>query len=82
MINIFLSRKILTNHDKKGKNMAERRSKKRGRRRTDRESFNTSLSPDLIEMLQDLSEKTGIPMNRLIENALREKYAEYLRRNR
>jgi len=30
-------------------------------------------------MLQDLSEESGVPMNRLIENALREKYAEYIK---
>ena len=58
--------------------MPERRKKKR--RKSDREPFNTSLDPVLINMLQDLSEETGVPMNRLIENALREKYEEYLRR--
>jgi len=59
--------------------MTDRRDKKRGRRKTDRENFNTSLAPVLIEMLQDLSEETGIPMNRLIENALRAHYAKYIR---
>jgi len=58
--------------------MNERRKKKR--RKNDREQFNTSLDPALIDMLQNLSEETGIPMNRLIENALKEKYAEYLKR--
>jgi ribosomal protein S8E len=60
-----------------GEVMMERRKKKR--RKSDREPFNTSLDPVLINMLQALSEETGIPMNRLIENALREKYEEYLR---
>jgi hypothetical protein len=59
--------------------MPERRKKKR--RKSDREPFNTSLDPVLINMLQDLSEETGVPMNRLIENALKEKYDEYLRRS-
>jgi len=57
--------------------VAERRQK--NRRKRDREPFNTSLVPELVDMLQDLSEETGIPMNRLIENALREKYAEHLK---
>ena len=57
--------------------MIERRKKKR--RKSDREPFNTSLEPAFIDMLQDLSEETGIPMNRLIENALKEKYAAYLK---
>jgi hypothetical protein len=62
--------------------MEERRKddrRKRYRRKIDREPFNTSLSPDLVDMLQDLSEETGIPMNRLIENALREKYAQHIK---
>ena len=62
--------------------MEERRKddrRKRNRRKSDREPFNTSMSPDLVDMLQDLSEETGIPMNRLIENALREKYAQHLK---
>lgn len=62
--------------------MKERREKNerrtRGRRKSDREPFNTSLTPTLVDMLQDLSEETGIPMNRLIEDALRDKYAEHI----
>ena len=60
--------------------MDERR--KQNRRKSDRAPFNTSLAPELIYMLQDLSEETGIPMNRLIENALREVYAQHLRRRK
>ena len=63
--------------------MEERRKsdrRNRNRRKSDREPFNTSMSPDLVDMLQDLSEETGIPMNRLIENALREKYAQHLKK--
>ncbi len=48
--------------------------RKRKRRKADRKQFNTSLDRKMIEMLQDITEDTGIPMNRLIENALREKY--------
>ena len=71
-----MSRLIKIHHDGLGGHMIERRKKRR--RKSDREPFNTSLEPALIDMLQDMSEKTGIPMNRLIENALKEKYAEYL----
>ena len=44
------------------------------KKRVERESFNTTLDKSLLDLLRDLSEETGIPMNRLIENALREKY--------
>jgi hypothetical protein len=44
------------------------------RRKVDREKFNTSLDINIINHLQDISEETGIPMNRLIEEAIKEKY--------
>jgi ribbon-helix-helix protein len=52
--------------------MNERRKKQR--RKLDREKFNTSIDVKLIELLQDLSYEIGIPMNRLIEDAIRAKY--------
>jgi len=39
-----------------------------------RETVNTTIDRKLIELVRDISEKTGIPINRLIENALRDKY--------
>jgi len=47
---------------------------RRSKKRVERESFNTTLDKTLLELLRDLSDDTGIPMNRLIENAIREKY--------
>ena len=41
-----------------------------------REVFTTTMDGELLDLLRDLSEETGIPMNRLIEKALREKYVE------
>jgi post-segregation antitoxin (ccd killing protein) len=47
---------------------------RRPKKRIERESFNTTIDKSLLELLRDLSDESGIPMNRLIENALREKY--------
>ncbi len=60
--------------------MAERKERRKtGRRKTDRFQVTDLLSEEYIEMLQDLSEKTGIPMKRLIEDALHDKYAQHLK---
>ena len=39
-----------------------------------RETINTTIDKKLIELVRDMSVDTGIPINRLIENALRDKY--------
>jgi hypothetical protein len=39
-----------------------------------RETINTTIDKKLLELVRGMSEDTGIPMNRLIENALRDKY--------
>ena len=39
-----------------------------------RETINTTIDKKLIELVRDISVNTGIPINRLIENALRDKY--------
>ena len=39
-----------------------------------RETINTAIDKKLIEFVRDLSVNTGIPINRLIENALRTMY--------
>ena len=44
------------------------------RKKVKREIFTTTMDGELLELLRNLSDETGIPMNRLIENALREKY--------
>lgn len=40
----------------------------------DRKSINTSLDINIIELLKKMSLETGIPINRLIENALKKQY--------
>jgi hypothetical protein len=40
----------------------------------ERKPINTKLDPDVIKILKETSERTGIPQNRLIEDAVREKY--------
>ena len=35
-----------------------------------RERFSTSLNPELIDRLKQLSEKTRIPMSRLVDEAI------------
>ena len=39
-----------------------------------RETINTTIAKKLLELVRDMSVDTGIPMNRLIENALRDQY--------
>jgi post-segregation antitoxin (ccd killing protein) len=39
-----------------------------------RERINTTIDKKLLELVRDMSVDTGIPINRLIENALRDKY--------
>ena len=39
-----------------------------------RATINTTIDKDLIKIVREISEDTGVPINRLIENALREKY--------
>jgi len=39
-----------------------------------RQTINTTIDKKLIKVVRDISVETGIPINRLIENALREKY--------
>ncbi len=51
--------------------MERRKNQRRG---ADRSQFNTSIDKKLVALLQDISYDTGIPMNRLIEDALKEKY--------
>lgn len=40
----------------------------------ERKTVNTKLDPEVIDILKKESDRTGIPQNRLIENAVREKY--------
>jgi len=40
----------------------------------ERKTLNTKLAPEVIDILKKESDRTGIPQNRLIENAVREKY--------
>ena len=39
-----------------------------------RKKLNTSIDQSLLKLIRKISEETGIPINRLIENAIREKY--------
>ena len=39
-----------------------------------RKKLNTSIDENILQLIRDISEETGIPINRLIENALREVY--------
>lgn len=48
----------------------------RPKSKTQRKSINTKLDIQVIEILKNTSEETGIPQNRLIENAVREKYGK------
>lgn len=50
--------------------------KKAGRPKSiiERKTVNTKLDLDVIDILKKESDRTGIPQNRLIENAVREKY--------
>lgn len=50
--------------------------KKPGRPKSiiERKTVNTKLDPEVIDILKRESDRTGIPQNRLIENAVKEKY--------
>ncbi len=56
--------------------MGRPKSKKLGRPKSKirRETINTTIDKKLLELIRDMSVDTGIPMNRLIENALRDQY--------
>jgi len=56
--------------------MGRLKSKKLGRPKSTirRETINTTIDKKLLELVRDMSVDTGIPMNRLIENALRDQY--------
>ena len=56
--------------------MGRPKRKKLGRpkSKTRRETINTTIDKKLLELVRDMSVDTGIPMNRLIENALRDQY--------
>lgn len=45
-----------------------------------RKAINTNIDEELIKLLKDINIDTGIPMNRLIENALYEKYQKELKK--
>lgn len=40
----------------------------------DRKTVNTRIDVELVELLKKINLETGIPMNRLIEDAIRDKY--------
>lgn len=40
----------------------------------ERKNINTTIEIELLEVLKKLSLETGVPLNRLIEDAIKEKY--------
>lgn len=40
----------------------------------ERKSINTTIEKELLNLLKELNIKTGIPINRLIEDAIKDKY--------
>jgi post-segregation antitoxin (ccd killing protein) len=46
-----------------------------------RETINTTIDKKLLELVRDMSVDIGIPINRLIENALRDKCEKKPRNN-
>jgi hypothetical protein len=46
----------------------------RPKSKIERKNINTKIDVEVIELLKTTSEHTGIPQNRLIENAVREMY--------
>lgn len=40
----------------------------------ERKALNTKIDVKLLDILKKISRDTGIPINRLLENAIREKY--------
>ena len=51
----------------------------RPKSKIERKVINTRIEKQLLDIIKDKSEETGIPMNRLIEDAIREKYTEELK---
>ena len=45
-----------------------------------RKTINTTIDKELLKIVRDISEDTGIPINRLIENALRDKYEKKIKK--
>lgn len=46
----------------------------RPKSKIERKVINTRIEKRLLDIIKDKSEETGVPMNRLIEDAIREKY--------
>jgi len=46
----------------------------RPKNKVNREQISTTIDEELMNVVRDISKDTGIPINRLIENAVREKY--------
>lgn len=51
----------------------------RPKSKIERKVINTRLEKRLLEFVKNKSEETGIPINRLIEDAIREKYIKELK---
>ena len=62
--------------------MGRPKRKKLGRPKSKirREIINTTIDKKLLKLVRDMSVGTGIPMNRLIENALRDKYEKKVKK--
>jgi hypothetical protein len=62
--------------------MGRPKRKKLGRPKSKirREIINTTIDKKLLKLVRDMSVDTGIPMNRLIENALRDKYEKKVKK--
>jgi hypothetical protein len=46
----------------------------RPKNKVNREQISTTIDEELMNIIRGISKDTGIPINRLIENAVREKY--------
>ena len=46
----------------------------RPKNKVNREQISTTIDEELMNIVRGISKDTGIPINRLIENAVREKY--------
>ncbi|WP_018247432.1 ribbon-helix-helix domain-containing protein [Orenia marismortui] len=46
----------------------------RPKNKVNREQISTTIDEELMNIVRDISKDTGIPINSLIENAVREKY--------
>jgi len=62
--------------------MGRPKRKKLGRPKSKirREIINTTIDKKLLKLVRDMSVDTGIPMNRLIENALRDNYEKKVKK--